>query len=61
MWNTKVWLTDVPLIDADNLIFLYIAIGHKVKKIFKKIRNKKVNKCTPFNKHVATGKKPKHQ
>ena len=50
-----------PLKITDNLIFLFIAKGKKGKKnIFKKIKNKKVNKHTPFNKRVATGKKPKN-
>ena len=34
---------------------MYKAKGKKSLKIF--FKNKKVNKRTPFNKHVATGKK----
>ena len=42
----------------DNLIFLYIAKVKKVEKNIIQIRNKKVNKCTPFNKHIASDPPP---
>ena len=59
--NIAPWISIAPLKITDNLIFLYIAEGKKVKKKYWKDKKiKKVNKRTPFNKHVATGKKPKN-
>ena len=51
--NIAPWIRVASLKITDNLMFLYI----KEKSIWK---DKNVNKHTPFNKHVATGKKPKN-